>query len=195
VLEAGCGEGHLTRALLDRGAELTAIDLSPKMVERARERAAGARVLLAPLEDTGLEAASFDRVVGLAVLHHTDVARAAAEVRRLLRPGGRAVFFENQDRNPLLRFARRRLMGLPGVHRVGTRDEHPLTRRDFELLGEAFDDVELAYPNLYCFEALGRALGHRAILPLRRLDALVWGRAPRLRRFSYHVLVTLRVAP
>jgi SAM-dependent methyltransferase len=196
VLELGCGTGDLSLELLRRGARLTVLDLSPASVELTSERVARFRpgaeleTAVAPVEHTGLGDASFDRIVGKWILHHVDVAPAAAEVRRLLRPGGRAAFFENQDRNPLLRFARRRLVGLPGMHQVGTADERALTRDDLDRLARTFDWMRLEYPNLYFLESLGRALGHRAIGPLQRADATLWRRVPRLRPLSWHVLVT-----
>lgn len=197
VLELGCGTGDLSLELLRRGARLSALDLSPASVEVLRERAgrflpdAPLELVVAAAEDTGLEAGAFDRVVGKWILHHADVAGVGREVERVLRPGGRGAFFENQDRNRLLRFARRRLMGAPGVERVGTADERPLSGADVEELRQRFAALRLEYPSMYCFEALGRALGHRAILPLRRLDAAVWRRMPALRPYSYHVLVTV----
>jgi SAM-dependent methyltransferase len=164
------------------------------MVELARSRAEGlgATFLVAPAEHTSLPAESFDLVVGKWVLHHVDVPAAAAEVHRVLTPGGRAVFFENQDRNPLLRVARRRLWGAGRLHWVGTQDEHPLTRQDFDTLRRVFGTVELSYPSFYFFEALSRALGHRLHRPLRGLDSLVWRRLPAARPWSWHVLVSAR---
>jgi SAM-dependent methyltransferase len=197
VLELGCGAGDLSLELLRRGARLTALDLSAPSVELTAERAARYRpgadlqTAVAPAEETGLPDAAFERVVGKWILHHVDVGRAAREVQRLLRPGGCAVFFENQARNPLLRFARRRMVGLPGMHQVGTPDEHPLTREDFQLLESTFDWVQLDHPNLYFLEAFGRALGHRAMRPLQRVDAALWRRIPRLRPYSWHVLVSM----
>ena len=189
VLELGCGAGDLSLQLLRHGARLTALDVSPAMVELARRCAPDARFLVAPAEDTGLPDESFDRVVGKWVLHHVDVEAAAREVRRLLRPGGRAIFFENQDRNPLLRAARRRLWGSPRLHWVGTPDEQPLTRDDFAVLARTFDSLELVYPSFYFFEALSRAMAHRLHGSLSRLDALIWRRVPALRPWSWHVLI------
>jgi ubiquinone/menaquinone biosynthesis C-methylase UbiE len=189
VLELGCGAGDLSVQLLGRGARLTALDVSRAMLELARRRAPEARFLAAPAEETGLPEESFDRVVGKWVLHHVDVEAAAREVRRVLRPGGRAVFFENQDRNPLLRAARRRLWGARGVNWVGTPDEHPLTRDDLHTLARTFDAVELSYPSFYLFEALSRAMGHRFHAPLQRLDSLIWRRLPAARPWSWHVLI------
>jgi SAM-dependent methyltransferase len=164
------------------------------MVDLARSRAGGASFVVAPAEATGLPDASFDLVVGKWVLHHVDVAAAAAEVRRVLRPGGRAVFFENQDRNPLLRLARRGLWGSRRLTWVGTQDEHPLTRADFDVLGRTFERVELSYPSFYFFEALSRALGHRLHGPLSRLDEVIGRRVPAARRWSWHVLIVVRRA-
>jgi SAM-dependent methyltransferase len=192
VLELGCGAGDLSAELLRRGARLTAIDISPGMVELARSRAAGASFVVAPAEETGLPDGSFDLVLGKWVLHHVDVAAAAREVHRLLRPGGRAVFFENQDRNPLLRLARRGLWGSRRLNWVGTQDEHPLTRDDFDTLARTFDRVDLAYPSFYFFEALSRALGHRFHGPLSAVDGFVRRHLPFARPWSWHVLVVLR---
>jgi ubiquinone/menaquinone biosynthesis C-methylase UbiE len=191
VLELGCGAGDLSLELLRRGARLTALDVSPGMVERARSRAPAGEFLVAEAESTGLPDESFDLVVGKAVLHHVDVPAAAAELRRVLRPGARAVFFENQDRNPLLRLARRRLWGARGLHWVGTEDERPLGAADFAELRRTLGPVELSYPSFYFFEALSRALGHRLHRPLQSLDDLVWRRLPAARPWSWHVLVTV----
>jgi ubiquinone/menaquinone biosynthesis C-methylase UbiE len=196
VLELGCGAGDLSLKLLRRGARLTALDVSPRMVELARSRAAGAgRFLVAPAEATGLPDGAFDRVVGKAVLHHVDLPAAAREIRRLLRPDGRAAFFENQDRNPLLRAARARLWGSSRLHWVGTRDEHALSAADFDVLRRTFSTVELSYPSFYFFEALSRALGHRLHTPLSRLDGLIWRRLPPARPWSWHVLIRLAPRP
>src|SRR4051794_28962298 len=122
VLELGCGRGGLTVELVRAGAEVVAVDVSPAMVAVARERAPEASFLVAPVEDTGLEPESFDRVVGKWILHHAEVGAAGREIARLLRPGGRAAFFENHDRNPVLRGARKLLWRLGRGGTVGTPD-------------------------------------------------------------------------
>ena len=201
VLDAGCGSGDLTLELLRRGAWVTALDLSPAMVELVAARAEAflpgrdLRVVAAPVEETALAAQSFDRVTGKWILHHVDVAAAARELYRVLTPGGTAVFFENQDRNVLLRLARPQLWRVPRACRVGTQDEHPLGRRDFRCLESTFGTIELRYPDFYFFEALSRALHYRAYRPLTRLDAALWRRLPALRPYSYHVLITLEKRP
>ena len=92
VLDAGCGSGPLAEALRAKGAVVSAFDLSPAMVELARERLgedADVRVadLGAPLPYPD---GSFDLVVVSLALHYVeDWASALTELRRVLKPGGR----------------------------------------------------------------------------------------------------------
>lgn len=83
VLELGCGTGLMTQHLLAAGAEVTAVDRSAPMLERARRRAPAASFVLEELTAVTL-AGSFDRVVLSYVLHElTDVERST--VLRLAR--------------------------------------------------------------------------------------------------------------
>lgn len=102
VLELGCGAGDFSRVLAARGLAVTAVDVSPLQVRLARRRCAGSalRFLAADATALGFAPESFDAVVGNAVLHHLDLGPALAEVRRILRPGGRIFFAEPNLRNP-----------------------------------------------------------------------------------------------
>jgi SAM-dependent methyltransferase len=96
VLEAGCGPGVLTGWLVDNGAAVTAMDVSPEMVRLTRNRVGDrARVVLADLSErlTLAAEASVDLVVASLVLHYlADWARPLAEFHRVLAPGGAVVF-------------------------------------------------------------------------------------------------------
>lgn len=96
VLEIGCGLGTDTLQFLRAGAEVTALDLSPRSVwlahERARQNGHRGLFLNADAETLPFADASFDLVYSWGVLHHTpDTQRAVDEVRRVLRPGGIAL--------------------------------------------------------------------------------------------------------
>ena len=99
LLEIGCGTGNLWRENAARVPERVALvlsDLSPGMLREARTRLAGLplRVELLEADAQGLPfpEASFDVVVANHMLYHVpDRARALAEVRRVLRRGGRLV--------------------------------------------------------------------------------------------------------
>ena len=98
LLELGCGTGALTERLIARGGQVLAIDQSPEMLDRARQRLAGAPADRLVLEERtaaevdGFEEATFDGVAASYVLSEMSpserryVLRAAA---RALRPGGR----------------------------------------------------------------------------------------------------------
>ncbi len=89
VLEVGCGTGLLAQALAERaGAQVSAVDAEPEMVEVARARVPDVRV--AQAESLPFEDASFERAVLRLVVHLVDRGRALAELCRVLAPGGRA---------------------------------------------------------------------------------------------------------
>jgi 2-polyprenyl-3-methyl-5-hydroxy-6-metoxy-1,4-benzoquinol methylase len=94
VLDVGCARGGFCRALADRGANVTGVDLSPRAVELARERVAGtsARIEVADAYELPFADDSFDVVSALETPHHVaDVDALLAECARVLRPGGRIV--------------------------------------------------------------------------------------------------------
>jgi SAM-dependent methyltransferase len=143
VLDYGCGPGYLTKYLIEQGAaHVTGIDVSDGEIEQARERARThgledrSRFLVADGHATEFADDSFDLIVGDAILHHLDLRRALIEIRRILRPGGRAIFMEPLWHNPLLR------LGRALTPSARTPDEHPLTAADWALCEEIFPDFE-----------------------------------------------------
>lgn len=95
ALDLGTGTGTVARSLALRGCTVTAIDPAAAMLEQAAllDAEAGVHVeyRVAKAEETGLASGSFEVVTAGQCWHWFDGARAAAEVRRLLVPGGRAV--------------------------------------------------------------------------------------------------------
>jgi ubiquinone/menaquinone biosynthesis C-methylase UbiE len=99
ALEIGCGTGFFLLNLAQAGVleKGHVTDISPGMVAVAEQNAAALGLSVqgrvADAETLPYDDASFDLVVGHAVLHHVpDVERALREVLRVLRPGGRFVF-------------------------------------------------------------------------------------------------------
>jgi 2-polyprenyl-3-methyl-5-hydroxy-6-metoxy-1,4-benzoquinol methylase len=96
VLEAGCAAGGLTVQLAERGAKVTAFDVSPAMVELARHAVGGRADLLVADLSQPLEFAadgSFDLVVASLVMHYVRHWEAVlAEFRRVVKPSGAVVF-------------------------------------------------------------------------------------------------------
>ncbi|MGW6443390.1 class I SAM-dependent methyltransferase [Lentzea sp. NPDC055074] len=98
ILDAGCGAGPLFAALRDRGAVVSGVDVSAGMLAQARLRlGAGADLRVADLAGPlPFPDAEFDDVVASLVLHYLrDWGPALAEVRRVLRTGGRLIVSVN----------------------------------------------------------------------------------------------------
>lgn len=100
-LEIGCGFGVWSWELAKRVAALTAIDLSPDLIALAAEHPIpNVSFEVRDAHDTGLPAASFDKVVCVSSLHHLDLDRVLREIVRVLRPGGTLIASEPNMLNP-----------------------------------------------------------------------------------------------
>lgn len=98
VLDAGCGSGPLSAALRAKGAVVTGFDASAAMVDLARQRLGEeADLHVADLaEPLPFADAEFDDVVASLVLHYLeDWTGPLAELRRVLKPGGRLIVSVN----------------------------------------------------------------------------------------------------
>jgi ubiquinone/menaquinone biosynthesis C-methylase UbiE len=92
ALDAACGTGRHARHLAELGHDVVGIDLTPEMLNRARDAVPKARFFEADLVDIPADDDRFDLVVcGLALAHVADLDRAAGELARVLRRGGRLV--------------------------------------------------------------------------------------------------------
>ena len=99
ILDIGCGDGALVRALAARGAAAVGVDPDPAMLAVARKRAAEADIpatfLEGRAESLPFPDASFDAVTAMTVLCFVPDAKGAVrEMARVLRPGGRLVLGE-----------------------------------------------------------------------------------------------------
>lgn len=96
VLDVAAGTGAFSLLAARAGAEVLATDFAPGMIERLRRRAAaeGLTNLAAEVMDgqaLGVPDASFDASVSiLGLIFFPDIPRGLTELRRVLRPGGRA---------------------------------------------------------------------------------------------------------
>jgi SAM-dependent methyltransferase len=191
VLDFGCGHGMAAVVLARRGACVTAFDLSPGYLAEARARAAANGVAVDFVQADGerlpFADASFDGVWGNAVLHHLNLDRAGGELRRVLRPGGVAVFCEPWGENPLLNWARRQLP-YPGKER--TPDEAPLRLRQVRQLRRHFPALEIQGFQLL---SMARRVVRRPglIWALEHGDAALLRRIPGLWRWCRYVVLAL----
>jgi SAM-dependent methyltransferase len=202
ILDYGwAGDGDRAIALIGRGARsVSGFDLwwTQDDLERVGELMRGAGVKdsvdfrLADPYATPFADDSFDIVIGASILHHLDLDRALAEIRRVLRPGGRGVFVEPLAHNPLMRLGRLLTRG------AGGDAGRPLTDRDWALCARHFRD----------FEHIERELSTVPLMPLNlllsagaqdrlarrawRLDERLMERFPGLRKYSRITFLLLK---
>lgn len=109
VLDLGCGGGHVTYRVAPLAHEVVACDVTTGMLDAVR-RTAGERglhnvtVQEAPAERLPFDDATFDLVVARYTTHHWhDRDAGLREARRVLKPGGRAIFIDvTSPEHPLL---------------------------------------------------------------------------------------------
>jgi ubiquinone/menaquinone biosynthesis C-methylase UbiE len=102
VLEIGCGTGYFTREIVKTGAYITAIDISPELLDLAKADIDSDLVnfRIANAYELDMESNSFDSVIGSSVLHHLEIEKAVKEFFRVLKPGGILSFTEPNMMNP-----------------------------------------------------------------------------------------------
>ncbi len=89
VLEVGCGAGHLVKRLAERGIDIVGIDVNPN----ATEIAGTDRVIEMAAESLDFPDDEFDAIVSVhAIEHIPELEAAAAEMARVLKPGGSALY-------------------------------------------------------------------------------------------------------
>lgn len=89
VLEVGCGQGHLTRAVAERGVDVTGVDANP----RAPEVAENGLVRHMRAEALEFDDATFDFILSVhAIEHIPELEKAIVEMVRVLKPVGTALF-------------------------------------------------------------------------------------------------------
>jgi len=194
ICDIGCGTGLLTWELAKKGARVSAIDISTEAVKLTRERNKefGGRVDVQQMDASNLfyNDESFDLVTGIWVLHHLDIAKAAREVSRVLKPDGKAVFIEPLAHNPFSNIWRR----LTPSFR--TPDEWPLSYSEISEMGRHFSSVsyqEYALLTLLSSFVYLITLSHkfkkRSAELLARLEPPFLKVCKPLRRYSGQVLI------
>lgn len=90
TLDVGCGEGRFCRLLAGSGVETTGIDPTAALIEAARRRHPEGRYMVARAENLPFRVSSFDLVISyLSLVDIEDLPAAAAEMARVLAPGGK----------------------------------------------------------------------------------------------------------
>lgn len=140
ILDVGTGLGESAIYFAQQGAQVTAVDISPKMIGLCERNAARhdvhVRGLVTPAESLSVEPDSFDVVYAANILHHIqDRERFLANISAALKPGGLFVAWDPLEYNPVINVYRRMATD------VRTEDEAPLTRADLRRARGLFPDL------------------------------------------------------
>ena len=140
VLELGCGAGEASVYLAKKGANVTASDISPEMLNVVRKVAKKHNVTVSTIQSTADSIKSEDQVFDIVyasnLLHHVDIEQTLIEVKRVLKTGGIFVSWDPLAHNPAINLYRKLSTG------VRTEDEHPLTMKDIKIFEKYFTKTE-----------------------------------------------------
>jgi ubiquinone/menaquinone biosynthesis C-methylase UbiE len=112
IVDFGCGSGANSILLTNRGAHVWGVDISEDLLRLARRRLevnnrhGEATFIAGSAHDLPFPDSSIDVVFGIAILHHLDLALVSREVRRVLKPGGHAIFQEPVRNSKVIAFLR-----------------------------------------------------------------------------------------
>lgn len=139
ILDLGSGAGEAAIYFAKKGADVTATDLSGKMLEVVKQMAIRHETSLQTAKcsatDLPFEDEAFDIVYGANVLHHVDTEICVAEALRVLKPGGEFVAWDPLKHNPVINIYRHM------ANEVRTDDEEPLNINITKQLAQHFSVV------------------------------------------------------
>jgi len=188
VVDFGCGSGANSVLLANRGAHVWGIDISEDLLRLAQRRldtsgrAGGATFIAGSAHDMPFPDASIDVVFGIAILHHLDLDLVSKEVRRVLKPGGMAIFQEPVRNSAVIRFARRLIpYRAPDISPF----ERPLTDPELARFAKGFSSVSMrafALPHVQIGQVLPFVKNYWRTL--YSLDRRLLAGVPALRRYA-----------
>lgn len=147
VLDYGCGTGITVKKISEyKPKKITGIDISEVSIEKAKQEAKDLNIEVEykvdNCEKSSLESKSYDIIYGAGILHHLNMEKCINEIHRLLKKDGNMVFLEPLGTNPLINIYRKL------TPKSRSRDEHPLTKKDFQLLEKKYSEVKVKYYGL-----------------------------------------------
>jgi SAM-dependent methyltransferase len=190
VLDFGCGSGENVVPLIERGARVIGIDISPELVALARQRLALAglegTVQVGSAYETGLPEASVDAIFCVALIHHLDIARVRQEMLRILAKDGRIILEEPIRFSKLYAWLRGVLPARGDVSEY----EHPLTRAELAAISRPFKAEGTRYFRLPFIPLVLRTIGNSK--RSWKIDRWLLNNAPITSHYATQVVTRLR---
>ena len=143
VLEIGCGVSSINKSIVDMGAVVTVIDLSEQAIlinkRNTPNDVNNINYLVMDAENLEFDDDSFDLIYGSGILHHLRIEKAIVEINRVLKKGGKALFYEPLGHNVFINIFR---FITPSFR---SEDEHPLLKEDLILIKNKFPKTRFHY--------------------------------------------------
>jgi SAM-dependent methyltransferase len=202
LLDVGCGHGRNAELFRRLGMDVAGIDVDEPALSAARQRYPQIDFQTGDVQNLAFPDATFDAVFSASVLQYVDWPRAIRECRRVLKPGGKAVFIENLRGNPMA-------IGYRLLHRLSgwrygeyqTPREH-IDWKELGEFGQVYSAVEihplhLATPLVLVWPLLRSKVLHRPFQmrtkrlfrALRRFDQSMLHHFARLKRRCWLVVI------
>ena len=171
---------------------LECINISEKELQKGRDAATTSRVKpkFSLMDANNLEFPdeTFDMVFGGSILHHLDFVRALDEIRRVLKPGGRMLFVEPLDNNPIGKIVRAL------TPQARTVEEQPLRRKEIGEIQKRFDATFfyqqfLSVPFGVVSKAVFSKPDNVLMKSIYRIDRQIDSNCPPLRKLYRHVII------
>ncbi len=193
VLEYGCGPGYNSFFLASHARELVAIDISDYAIATATQKAKELNVSNAVFVEMNAEEldfpdATFDLVFGNSIIHHLDLDKSYSEIKRVLKPGGKAIFYEPLGHNYFINHYRK------ATPEMRTEDEHPLLMADIELAKKYFSEVSTDFYHLGTLAAVpfrNTFLFKGLLAMLSATDRAIFTLFPFMRKYAWFCIIEL----
>lgn len=197
LLDYGCGNGVHCFWLEKLGAEVTAVDLSEKSLDIAKERQKklyqGSKIIFQAMDCENLSFANsaFDIVFDGGSFSSLDLKKAFSEIVRVLKPNGFLIGIETFGHNPLTNL-NRQINKLTGK-RTGWAASHIFSLKDIELAKQFFGKVQVHYFHVISWAALPFlkfGFGKPLLKFLETADRILL-KVPFLRKYSFKVVFVM----
>ena len=195
ILDLGCGNGYLSVILAKRGANVFGIDISSEAINSAKKMAKINQVenniqfKVASAYKLEYPDDYFDCIIGQAILHHIqDRRKLVNPLFRVLKSGGRAIFFEAFGESQLLEKIRL-MIPVPVAEDDKTHWDEQLRYKDLDVFKDRFI---VKYKEFQLFSRIDRIITNKTIIRfIGEFDLFLLKYIPFLRRYARTIVVDL----
>ncbi len=181
VLDLGCGTGENIVLLLEHGAQVIGMDISPDLIAIAQKRLHDANLeaslAVGDAYQTGLPDESVDAIFSMALIHHLDIKLVRDEMWRVLRKGGVIILREPVRFSKGYAWVRSLLPSREDISEY----EHPLTREELAIMTQPFRVEATRYFRLPIVPLVSRVLPSKVDVAWRASNWILqrWSAAER----------------